>query len=97
MATYHKRSGRVGTTAKVACAPARDFLVVGKISDAEDVKAFIDSLANHGFDVSTQENREFIHHTLKEMDLLKSIESDSVQKSASSWREIPIIQNQISD
>ena len=23
MATYHKRSGRVGTTAKVACAPAR--------------------------------------------------------------------------
>lgn len=68
-------------------AAARDFLVVGKISDAEDVKAFIDSLANHGFDVSTQENREFIHHTLKEMDLLKSIESDSVQKSASSWRE----------
>lgn len=68
-------------------AAARDFLVVGKISDADDVNAFIDSLAKHGFDIVKQENREFVHHTLKEMDLLKSIESDSVLKSASSWRE----------
>ena len=68
-------------------AAARDFLVVGKISDREDVEAFIDSLGKHGFDVSSTENRNFIRNTLNEIAMQRSIEASSVQKSASSWRE----------
>ena len=68
-------------------AAARDFLVVGKISDREDVEAFIDSLGKHGFDVSSIENRNFIQNTLNEIAMQRSIEASSVQKSASSWRE----------
>ena len=68
-------------------AAARDFLVVGKISDREDVEAFIDSLGKHGFDVSSPENRHFIQNTLNEIAMQRSIEASSVQKSASSWRE----------
>ena len=68
-------------------AAARDFLVVGKISDTEDVEAFIDSLGKHGFDVSSKENRNFIQNTLNEIAMQRSIEASSVQKSASSWRE----------
>ena len=68
-------------------AAARDFLVVGKISDKEDVEAFIDSLGKHGFDVSSAENRNFIQNTLNEIAMQRSIEASSVQKSASSWRE----------
>lgn len=68
-------------------AAARDFLVVGNISDREDVEAFIDSLGKHGFDVSSRENRNFIQNTLNEIAMQRSIEASSVQKSASSWRE----------
>mgnify|MGYP002842845761 FL=1 len=65
----------------------RDFLVVGKIDDREDVDAFLASLTNYGFEIDGQDVVDFVKGRLQYLDEMAKQERDAIHSMPNSWRE----------
>jgi len=65
----------------------RDFLVVGNISDNEDIEAFIQSFADYGFTVSDNSVQSFIRQRLNNLDNQSKEEMNAMHSTPNSWRE----------
>ena len=65
----------------------RDFLLVGEVTDLEDVEAFVASFADHGFEIDDESGRAFIHHRLKILDQQAKEEMNAMHSTPNSWRE----------
>ena len=65
----------------------RDFLVVGKIDDREDVDAFLASLTNYGFEIDGQDVVDFVNGRLLYLDEMAKQERDAIHTMPNSWRE----------
>ena len=65
----------------------RDFLVVGKIDDREDVGAFLASLTNYGFEIDGQDVVDFVKGRLQYLDEMAKQERDAIHSMPNSWRE----------
>ena len=65
----------------------RDFLVVGKIDDREDVEAFLASLTNYGFEIDGQDVVDFVNGRLLYLDEMAKQERDAIHTMPNSWRE----------
>lgn len=65
----------------------RDFLLVGEVTDLEDVEAFVTSFADHGFEINDDSARAFIHHRLKILDMQAKEEMNAMHSTPNSWRE----------
>lgn len=65
----------------------RDFLVVGKIDDREDVGAFLASLTNYGFEIDGQDVADFVKGRLQYLDEMAKQERDAIHSMPNSWRE----------
>ena len=65
----------------------RDYLLVGDISDHEDVEAFISSLSSHGLPVGDSNAASFVKNRLIELDSLARSERDAMHSMPNSWRE----------
>lgn len=65
----------------------RDFLVVGDVSDSDDVSAFVRSLVEHGLPVVDAPSRSFVRQRLMNLDRLAKEERDAMHAGPGSWRE----------
>jgi len=65
----------------------RDFLVVGNVSDHEDVEAFIQSFADYGFIVSDNSVQSSIRQRLNNLDNQSKEEMNAMHSTPNSWRE----------
>ena len=65
----------------------RDFLLVGSVSDIDDVNAFISSLSQHGFNLSDNSSRDFVKNRLLSLDNTAKAEKDAMHSMPNSWRE----------
>lgn len=65
----------------------RDFLVVGNISDHEDVEAFIQSFEGYSFNVSDNSVKSFIRQRLNNLDNQSKEEMNAMHSTPNSWRE----------
>ena len=65
----------------------RDFLLVGSVSDTEDVNAFISSLSEHGFALSDSNTVDFVKSRLFALDEMAKAEKDAMHSMPNSWRE----------
>ena len=65
----------------------RDFLLVGSVSDGDDVNAFISSLTDHGFNLEDQNARDFVKARLLTLDTMARQEKDAMHSIPNSWRE----------
>ncbi len=65
----------------------RDFLLVGSVSDIEDVNAFISSLSEHGFALSDSNTIDFVRSRLFALDEMAKAEKDAMHSMPNSWRE----------
>jgi len=65
----------------------RDFLVVGDVSDSDDVSAFVGSLVEHGLPVVDAPSRSFVRQRLMNLDRLAKEERDAMHAGPGSWRE----------
>ena len=65
----------------------RDFLLVGSVSDTEDVNAFISSLSEHGFALSDSNTVDFVRSRLFALDAMAKAEKDAMHSMPNSWRE----------
>jgi len=65
----------------------RDFLLVGSISDSEDVNAFISSLSEHGFALNESNAVDYVKSRLYALDEMSKAEKDAMHSMPNSWRE----------
>jgi hypothetical protein len=65
----------------------RDFLIVGNISDYEDVEAFVQSFADYGFIISDNSVKSFIRQRLNNLDSQSKEEMNAMHSTPNSWRE----------
>ena len=65
----------------------RDFLLVGSVSDIDDVDAFISSLSQYGFNLSDNSSRDFVKNRLLSLDNTAKAEKDAMHSMPNSWRE----------
>ena len=65
----------------------RDFLVVGDVSDSDDVSSFVGSLVEHGLPVVDAPSRSFVRQRLMNLDRLAKEERDAMHAGPGSWRE----------
>jgi uncharacterized protein (UPF0264 family) len=65
----------------------RDFLVVGDVSDSDDVSSFVGSLVEHGLPVIDAPSRSFVRQRLMNLDRLAKEERDAMHAGPGSWRE----------
>ena len=65
----------------------RDFLLVGSISDSEDVNAFISSLSEHGFVLNESNAIDYVKSRLYALDEMSKAEKDAIHSMPNSWRE----------
>ena len=65
----------------------RDFLLVGSVSDIDDVNAFISNLSQYGFNLSDNSSREFVKNRLFSLDNTAKAEKDAMHSMPNSWRE----------
>ena len=71
----------------------RDYLLVGDISDHEDVEAFISSLSSHGLPVGDSNAASFVKNRLIDLDSLARSERDAMHSMPNSWRERKLFVN----
>jgi len=65
----------------------RDFLVVGDVSDSDDVSSFVGSLVEHGLPVVDAPSRSFVRQRLMNLDRLAKEERDAMHAGPGTWRE----------
>ena len=65
----------------------RDFLLVGTIDDSEDVRAFMSSLTEYGFEVDGPDVIDFVKGRLLYLDDMAKQEKDAIHSMPNSWRE----------
>ena len=65
----------------------RDYLMVGSITDSDDVEAFISSLGNHGLPINDQNAADFVRSRLYSLDATSKAEKDAMHSMPNSWRE----------
>ena len=65
----------------------RDFLLVGKVEDSEDVNAFISSLTTYGFEIDGADVIDFVKGRLLYLNDMANQERDALQSMPNSWRE----------
>ncbi|MCS5525917.1 MAG: hypothetical protein NZ737_02415 [Candidatus Poseidoniaceae archaeon] len=65
----------------------RDFLVVGDVSDSDDVSSFVGSLVEHGLPVIDAPSRSFVRQRLMNLDRLAKEERDAMHAGPGTWRE----------
>jgi hypothetical protein len=75
-----------GRTAEID-ALCRDYLLVGSISDSEDVNAFISSLSAHGLPVNDSNAADFVKARLISLDAMARAEKEALHSMPNSWRE----------
>jgi hypothetical protein len=75
-----------GRTAEID-ALCRDYLLVGLITDSEDVEAFISSLSAHGLPVNDSNAADYVKARLYSLDAIAKAEKDALHTMPNSWRE----------
>jgi hypothetical protein len=75
-----------GRTAEID-ALCRDYLLVGLITDSEDVEAFISSLSAHGLPVNDSNAADYVKARLYSLDAMAKAEKDAMHTMPNSWRE----------
>jgi hypothetical protein len=75
-----------GRTAEID-ALCRDYLLVGLITDSEDVEAFISSLSAHGLPVDDSNAADYVKARLYSLDAMAKAEKDALHTMPNSWRE----------
>tara|TARA_B110000444_G_scaffold254379_2_gene286792 strand:- start:24977 stop:26662 length:1686 start_codon:yes stop_codon:yes gene_type:complete len=75
-----------GRTAEID-ALCRDYLLVGSISDSEDVNAFISSLSAHGLPVNDSNAADYVKARLISLDAMARAEKEAIHSMPNSWRE----------
>ena len=75
-----------GRTAEID-ALCRDYLLVGLITDSEDVEAFISSLSAHGLPVNDSNAVDYVKARLYSLDAMAKAEKDAMHTMPNSWRE----------
>ena len=75
-----------GRTAEID-ALCRDYLLVGLITDSEDVEAFISSLSAHGLPVNDSNAADYVKARLYSLDAMAKAEKDALHTMPNSWRE----------
>ena len=68
-------------------AAGRDFLMVSKSSDEEDLEAFISKFSDYGFMVEEPVVRNVIRNKIMELEFQTQNEKDSINSMPNSWRE----------
>ena len=81
-----------GRTAEID-ALCRDYLLVGSITDAEDVEAFISSLSAHGLPVKDSNAADYVKARLYSLDSMAKAEKDALHTMPNSWREREALRN----
>ena len=67
-------------------AACRHFLSIGKVSDNEDVEAFLDALGKEGFDTGRAHVRDAIRHRLLTVDVRRRTEEEAQRGRPTTWR-----------
>ena len=75
-----------GRTAEID-ALCRDYLLVGSISDSEDVTAFISSLSAHGLPINDSNAADYVKARLISLDAVARAEKEAIHSMPNSWRE----------
>ena len=65
----------------------RDFLLVGKVEDSDDVNAFISSLTTYGFEIDSIDVIDFVKGRLLYLNDMANQERDALHSMPNSWRE----------
>ena len=81
-----------GRTAEID-ALCRDYLLVGLITDSEDVEAFISSLSAHGLPVNDSNAADYVKARLYSLDSMAKAEKDALHTMPNSWREREALRN----
>ena len=81
-----------GRTAEID-ALCRDYLLVGSITDSEDVEAFISSLSAHGLPVDDSNAADYVKARLYSLDSMAKAEKDALHTMPNSWREREALRN----
>jgi len=81
-----------GRTAEID-ALCRDYLLVGSITDTEDVEAFISSLSAHGLPVKDSNAADYVKARLYSLDSMAKAEKDALYAMPNSWREREALRN----
>jgi hypothetical protein len=81
-----------GRTAEID-ALCRDYLLVGSITDSEDVEAFISSLSAHGLPVDDSNAADYVKARLYSLDSMAKAEKEALHTMPNSWREREALRN----